>query len=158
MEMTFSTTQRVGEIVAAFPGAAHYAYLKRELPLLAGFVTKIDRVHGQRHPELSELQQLFQRFRAEMEAHLPAEEEELFPLIRDRAKAVATLERLEAEHQEAGRLLGQMREVTHGYRLPPDACGTYMVTYQKLAELEADTLTHIHLENNILFPRLREQA
>jgi len=234
MEMTFQPAQRVGEIVAAFPGAAnvfkaygidfccggnrsltealrarrvpeqafladlklayaeaqqrqavgdwrqaplpelvehivatHHAYLKEELPLLSAFVAKIHHVHGERHPELVTLDQQFQALRAEMEPHMAAEESEFFPRViayarsgaaADLRQALATLDELEGEHAAAGQLLGTMRETTRNYRLPADACNTYTLAFQKLEGLESDMFEHVHLENNILFPRLRSAA
>lgn len=234
--MTFTSAQRIGEIVAAFPGASnlfkthgidfccgggrsladalrqkgiaeadflaqlqdayeqeerrlekpgtdwrtvpysalvdrivmvHHGYLKRELPILSQFVEKIDRVHGERHPELSALNQQFQALKAELESHLADEENRLFPLViafeqsgsrTDLERALSTLEELESEHQAAGDLLAAMRQTTVDYALPADACRTYTLSFYKLEELESDMFQHIHLENNILFERLRAAA
>lgn len=145
----------------------HHAYLRQELPLLSGFTNKIHRVHGDRHPELGALDQLFHALKAELDAHLDEEEQELFPLVaayarlgaqEDLTHAIQALDGLESQHEAAGKLLAAMREVTGGYTLPPGACRTYTLTFQKLRELESDLFMHIHLENNILFPRLREAA
>ena len=232
MKMAFQSTQRVGEIVSAFPGASnlfkvhgidfccgggrtlgevlrqkgigeesfladlqrafdataerastetdwreapldalvsrvvdvHHAYLRQELPLLSNFTNKIHRVHGAHHPELGVLERLFHELKAELEAHLTEEETELFPLVvayaksgarEDLSQAIQTLDELESQHETAGKLLAAMREVTDGYTLPEGACRTYTLTFQKLRELESDLFMHIHLENNILFTRLR---
>lgn len=144
---------------------AHHGFLRQELPMLSGFVTKVARVHGNRHPELIALYQTFHRLKDEMEGHMASEEKVLFPLIRayeetgtraDLDRALKTLDELEAEHEAAGNLLAVIRETTNGFQLPPDACRTYTATYHELAELESDMFTHVHLENNILFPRLRQ--
>lgn len=141
----------------------HHAYLNQELPLLSQFTTKIFRVHGEHHPELGELHKLFHQLKAELEQHLIKEEEILFPLIKEAertgdpsqyARAKAAIQQLEAEHSAAGDLLKQMRELTGEYALPEDACRTYTLTFHKLAEMESDLFQHIHLENNILFPRV----
>jgi regulator of cell morphogenesis and NO signaling len=141
----------------------HHAYLIKELPLLSEFVTKILRVHGQVHPELAQLHRLFHQMKSELEQHLITEEEIVFPLIRkaeqtgdqaDAAKAANTIEELENDHRAVGDLLKEMREVTQEYRLPEGACRTYTVAFQKLEEMESDLFEHIHLENNVLFPRL----
>lgn len=147
--------------------SVHHGYLKSELPVLSQFVDKIDRVHGERHPELSTLNRLFHELKAELESHLGDEENRLFPLVTayaqsgDRAdleRALETLEELEAEHQAAGDLLATIRKLTGEYQLPHDACRTYTLAFHKLEELEADMFQHIHLENNILFERLRSAA
>jgi regulator of cell morphogenesis and NO signaling len=64
------------------------------------------------------------------------------------------IDELEGEHDSAGDILKELREVTHHYELPDGACRTYTLTFQKLEELEDDMFTHVHLENNIMFPRL----
>ncbi len=145
----------------------HHGYLVQELPLLSEFVTKILRVHGQGHPELSRLHQLFHQFKLELDRHMIDEEQSVFPKIKEYAEtgsrealeqAVAAIDRLEAEHSGAGDLLRHMREATSDYSLPPEACRTYTLTFQKLEELEADMFQHVHLENNILFTRLAKEA
>ena len=142
----------------------HHAYLLKELPLLSEFVTKILRVHGSAHRELSQLHKLFHQMKMELEQHMISEEEIVFPLIKKAeqtgdqtslSKAAETIEELEAEHSAVGQLLKEMREITDNYRLPEDACRTYTLTYQKLEEMESDLFQHIHLENNVLFPRVR---
>ena len=146
--------------------ATHHAYLKRELGGLAEFTSRIRNVHSLGHPELMQLDHLFRTFMLEIEEHLLKEEEQIFPLIKQYdmergkdtlARAVAAIDELEAEHSAAGDLLREMREITADYSLPPDACRSYMVTFQKLEELEDDMFQHIHLENNILFPRLEKE-
>lgn len=145
----------------------HHQYLKEELPVLSSFTTKIFKVHGERHPELAVLYRQFHELKIELDLHMQDEEVRLFPLVEayeasgsreELEKALACFEELESEHQEAGDLLAAMRETTQGYALPPDACRTYTLTFQKLQELESDMFNHIHLENNILFPRLRAAA
>jgi regulator of cell morphogenesis and NO signaling len=141
----------------------HHAYMNKELPLLGEFVTKILRVHGAAHRELSVLHKRFHQLKMEMEQHMILEEEIVFPLIKKAeqtgeqaslSKAAETIEALEAEHSATGQLLKEMREITDDYRLPEDACRTYTLTFRKLEEMEADLFRHIHLENNVLFPRV----
>lgn len=143
----------------------HHAYLKEELPVLGEFVTKILRVHGARHGELAELHRCFHTLKMELEQHLVSEEEQMFPLVceferePDAGKLAAAqnvIAELESEHTGAGDLLKRMREITDGYTLPDGACRTYTLTFQKLEEMESDLFEHIHLENNILFPRVME--
>lgn len=139
----------------------HHHYLRQEVPLLAGFTAKIARVHGERHPELVTLNQLFIELATLMEPQLRAEESELFPMLRASEDLGGALERMTAVtngHQAAMALVEGMRKATDGYRLPPDACRTYTVAFQKLSDLDADLTTHMHLENNVLFARMRKQA
>lgn len=142
----------------------HHAYLNVELPRISELTTNILRVHGAHHPELKTVHRLFHNLKMELEQHLIKEEETEFPLIKayesnPTAEAKQEIQRilreLEEEHTGAGDLLKELRNVTHDYQLPEDACATYRLTFEKLEELENDTFQHVHLENNILFPRLR---
>jgi regulator of cell morphogenesis and NO signaling len=135
--------------------------LEEELTALSPYVTKISRVHGDNHPELLKVNELFYEFKKEMLEHCAKEEEVVFPLIRklanneveDRAAASAQIIELEKEHDAAGAILMQIRELTSDFALPVDACGTYTLVFKRLEELEGQTFMHVHLENNILFPR-----
>ena len=142
----------------------HHAYLRGELPRLAGMSAKVCGVHGERHPELRRVDGTFGRLRAELEMHMAKEERVLFPMIRElEASSVRPvfhcgslanpLRVMEAEHDAAGEALAEMRELTGGYSVPPDGCNTYRVLMDGLASLERDLHEHIHEENNILFPR-----
>ncbi|MDQ0255826.1 regulator of cell morphogenesis and NO signaling [Evansella vedderi] len=141
----------------------HHGYLAEELPDLSFYVTKIFRVHGQAHPELAELHRLYHDLKIELEQHMIKEEQVVFPAILqyeeregqlDRDLAISRIDELEAEHEEAGSLLKRIREVTSDFTLPPGACTTYKMTFKRLEELESDMFQHVHLENNIMFPRL----
>ncbi|WP_376774557.1 hemerythrin domain-containing protein [Clostridium thailandense] len=70
---------------------------------------------------------------------------------------ISAIEELENEHEGAGDILKELRKITSGYKVPADVCNTFMFTYQKLEEVEADTFQHIHLENNILFSKLKDK-
>jgi regulator of cell morphogenesis and NO signaling len=143
----------------------HHTYLIRELPILKDFISTILDVHGIHHREvLTRVDTLFNNLKIELEQHLIKEEEDLFPLIMeyDKNPNVKTLDKawkvineLESEHEGAGAVLKELRKITDQYTAPPDGCNTYRVTFQKLEELESDLFQHIHLENNILFPRLQ---
>lgn len=142
----------------------HHAYLNAELPRISELTTKILRVHGAHHPELKTVHRLFHNLKMELEQHLIKEDETQFPLIKayetnPTAEAKQQIQRilreLEEEHTGAGDILKELRKVTHDFELPEDACATYRLTYEKLEELENDIFQHVHLENNILFPRLR---
>jgi regulator of cell morphogenesis and NO signaling len=141
----------------------HHAFLWAELPRLSELTTKILRVHGEHHPELSKVHKLLHSLKMELEAHLIKEETIQYPAIKkyeenktkeNLTRAVELNKDLESEHTAAGDILKELRKVTNDYTVPADGCSTYSLTYAKLEELEADTFQHIHLENNILFPRL----
>jgi regulator of cell morphogenesis and NO signaling len=134
---------------------------EEELTMLSPYVTKVSRVHGDNHPELLKVYELFYEFKKELLEHMAKEEEIVFPLIRklenntvqNREEALALIIELEKEHDHAGEVLRQIRAVTSDYELPFDACGTYRLVYKRLEDLEGLTFMHVHLENNILFPR-----
>ncbi len=141
----------------------HHAYLWSELPKISEYVTKILRVHGEHHPELIQVHKLFHMVKLELEEHLVKEETIQYPAIfkylesnksGDLEKAVKVIAELEVEHTAAGNVLKELREVTKDYQVPDDGCRSYELTYMKLKEMESDIFQHIHLENNILFPRL----
>jgi regulator of cell morphogenesis and NO signaling len=142
----------------------HHAYLKQELPRLEFLVGKVSRVHGDHHPELVELNEVFNAMKAELESHMMKEEQILFPICRqleqsDGARSfhcgsVANPIRVMImEHDNAGDALERMNALTGGYTPPADACNSYRAMMDGLAELERDMHQHVHKENNILFPR-----
>jgi regulator of cell morphogenesis and NO signaling len=134
---------------------------EEELSLLSPYVTKVSRVHGDSHPELLKVHELFYEFKKELLEHMAKEEAVVFPLIKqladgtveNREEAINMIVELEKEHDHAGEILRQIRSVTSDYTLPLDACGTYRLVYKRLEDLEGLTFMHVHLENNILFPR-----
>jgi regulator of cell morphogenesis and NO signaling len=134
---------------------------EEELSLLSPYVTKVSRVHGDSHPELLKVHELFYEFKKELMEHMAKEEAVVFPLIKqladgtveNREEAINMIVELETEHDHAGEILRQIRSVTSDYTLPLDACGTYRLVYKRLEDLEGLTFMHVHLENNILFPR-----
>jgi regulator of cell morphogenesis and NO signaling len=144
----------------------HHHYLWAEMPRITALVDKIVSVHGERHPELAEVQRLCSELRADLEPHLTSEEQELFPMVRRLVATtggsgshdpalVAQIEVLAAEHETVGDLLDELNRVTSGYTTPTDGCASYSACYRALAELEADTHLHVHKENNLLFPAVR---
>lgn len=142
--------------------STHHAYLKGELPRLTALVGKVSEVHGDRHPDLHRVREIYGGMSREILSHIVEEEEILFPLIRglesvDKAapkdSVAAPIRRMESEHDASGDALAVMRELTDGWTPPPDACGSYRAMLQGLQELEHDLHQHIHKENNILFPR-----
>ncbi|WP_066071084.1 iron-sulfur cluster repair di-iron protein [Neobacillus soli] len=134
---------------------------EEELANLSPYVTKVSRVHGDNHPELLKAYELFYEFKKELIEHMAKEEAIVFPLIKqladgtveNREEAIAMIVELEKEHDHAGEILREIRAVTSDFELPLDACGTYRLVYARLEALEGLTFMHVHLENNILFPR-----
>lgn len=147
----------------------HHEYLKLELPALGQRLSKVLEVHGAREPEMwNRLAEVFGDLRAELELHMHKEEAILFPFIEQYAKAEAEgrplprppfgtvanpIAVMEREHAGAGEALVELRTLTRNYELPSYACNTVRALYQGLPALEKDLHVHIHLENNILFPR-----
>jgi regulator of cell morphogenesis and NO signaling len=120
-----------------------------------------------RHPELGDIARCFGALRADLEPHLLKEERVLFPLIRELVLATTMpsfhcgslrnpISVMEREHDTAGALLAEVRELTGGYTCPPDGCTSYEMLYRGLAELESDTHLHVHKENNVLFPLVEQ--
>ncbi len=148
--------------------ATHHAYLRTELPRLSQLLDKIHDVHGDVHPELAPLRDLFVALYGELEEHMLKEEGVLSPPITrlETARGLGQprplshcgsvgnpIAQIEYEHEQAGGALQQMSGLTAGYSVPDDACPTFRETYEALDRLEGDLFQHIHLENNILHPR-----
>jgi len=152
--------------------STHHEYLKLELPRLNERMNKVLSVHGDKDPEtLPALSQTLRGLWDELDPHMQKEEMMLFPAIERFEQAVAAkqpppplpfgtfknpVHMMMAEHDNAGDALRRISELTHGYELPEYACSTVRALYEGLRELESDLHRHIHLENNILFPRAIE--
>lgn len=143
----------------------HHGFLKAEMPYLAKLVKTIYRVHGPHHPELAQVYELFNSFKDDLDAHLSKEETIQYPAIRkyletkseeDLNNAVNEIDELINEHINSVDILSQLRKVTQNYIIPDDVCPTFELTYQKIQNIEMDLFEHIQIENNVLFPRLRE--
>lgn len=141
--------------------ATHHRYLWEELPLLEALAAKVAGVHGERHPELADVDRLVRAVRADLEPHLTREELVLFPAIHALAGGQRTfafgdvgnpIRQMAEEHDAAGELLAELRRVTAGYAVPDDGCASYRSLYERLEALEHDTHLHIHKENHTLFP------
>ena len=148
--------------------STHHVFTRYELARLARLIEKVVSVHGVRHRELFKVQEIFLRLYDDLTPHLLKEENVLFPYIIEMAKAVQRGSRCESpcfgtvqnpvrmmsvEHETAGELLSQLRKLTSNYTVPADGCISYQTLYRALADFETDLHEHIHLENNILFPR-----
>lgn len=142
----------------------HHRYLREELPLIGQNVTKVFRVHGEDSPHLAELYSLFNTLKEDLLEHTAKEEESEFPKLLAYAANPSEegltelheiLHELESEHDGAGDILRKIRSITDDFTPPGHACTTYRLTYARLEELESMTFEHVHLENNILFPRYK---
>ena len=146
----------------------HHVFTKSQLARIGVLLTRVQNAHRSRHGAmLDSLSNAFDSLRAELEAHLMKEEQILFPAIKGIDGFLAgrggrpvvhcgsiahPIQQMEHEHDGAGAVLVSVRQITHNYSLPEDACETFKALYEALVALEADLHEHIHLENNILFP------
>ncbi len=140
----------------------HHKFVLKSLPELVFYTQKIANVHGMNHSELNEVADLFIDINRELLQHLQKEEEVLFPAIKEalksnnsEAKAIikTEIERMSTEHEFAGAAMDKINELTSNYRIPDDACNTYIVSLKLLQQFEDDLHIHVHLENNILYPK-----
>ena len=145
----------------------HHNYVKQNAPQIFAYVTKVATKHGDRFPYMVEVYRLFAAVQEEMMQHMMKEEQVLFPRIKqleffekpqhgiDYLKA--PIEVMEHEHDHAGSLMQQIRKLTTNYTAPDDACTTHRLTIAALKGFEEDLHQHVHLENNILFPKAMEK-
>jgi regulator of cell morphogenesis and NO signaling len=160
---TWTLTRLADHIVAV-----HHRYLRENLPQVGAYLRRIAEVHGRQHPELARMLTIHDPMAVELTDHLREEEEAFFPAVRRLQTAARDGEapapgdadtlrsltgRLSQEHDRVGTALHELRDLSMGYALPYDACATYSAAYQSLGGLEADLHRHVHLENNLLFPR-----
>lgn len=138
----------------------HHSYLREELPRLASWIAAVRRAHGERDGVLLEqLDAAFTAMKDELDRHIRKEEVVLFPaILRSEGWIAQPIAMMEQEHDSAGRALDELRRMTGNYQQPAHACATYRALYAGLAALEADLHLHIHLENNILFPRAKAET
>lgn len=149
----------------------HHRYVETRILEIEPFLRKIVSVHGKRHPELAEIAELFHQTAGELTTHMKKEEFMLFPFIRKMVKQKNAGEPLSAspfgsvenpiammhhEHDAEGERFDKIASLSNNYTPPADACNTYRVTFSMLKEFEEDLHLHIHLENNILFPKAIE--
>jgi regulator of cell morphogenesis and NO signaling len=146
----------------------HHGYVKREVPRLKQLLAKVVAVHCANHPELAAVQRTFANLADELLSHMMKEEMVLFPYVEKMEQAINDkkpmprapfgsianpVRMMELEHESAGNALEEIRTLTAGYAPPENACFSYKTLYSALKEFEADLHQHVHLENNILFPR-----
>lgn len=146
----------------------HHQYVRRMIPVISLHTDKVASVHGQNHPETKQIADLFLAVRDELEGHMMKEERVLFPHIKQMVlnkkensqffpPPFGTIQNpirmMELEHTSAGDALSKIRELSNNYTYPEDACNTFKALYSELKKFEEDLHKHIHLENNILFPK-----
>jgi regulator of cell morphogenesis and NO signaling len=146
----------------------HHVYTKQEMERLEALMAKVLSVHGQNHGELKRVGELYQQICADLKPHMFKEEQILFPYIIEMEESRAQnrpvpfapfgtvnnpVRMMMMEHDTVGDLLRELREVSSNYTVPPDGCISYETLYRALEVFEADLHQHIHLENNLLFPR-----
>jgi regulator of cell morphogenesis and NO signaling len=149
----------------------HHTYVNTTIPVLTAYLEKLSRVHGERHPELHEIRALFQEGAGALIDHMKKEEFILFPFIKAMNSAEKNdfplsaphfgnishpISMMESEHEAEGDRFRTISKLSDEYTCPPDGCQTYRVAYAVLDEFEKDLHKHIHLENNILFPKATE--
>ena len=146
----------------------HHNYVRKYLPEIKGYAAKVARVHGDRHPELLRINELVEKVDKEMFEHMADEENNLFPAVKEIVKAktngtpyVRNTERSfseivatsEQEHESVGDAMKEIRSLSDNFTVPADGCTSYRLLFKMLEEFENDLFVHIHLENNILFPK-----
>ncbi len=149
----------------------HHSYIRHEAPRLISICAKVVERHGAAHPEVKSIQELFQALAEELSLHMIKEENVLFPYLAQTETALGEgrpvspaifgsvempISRMLADHDDAGALTARIRSLSGGFVAPADACPTYRALYQGLEDFERDLHQHVHLENNILFPRALE--
>jgi regulator of cell morphogenesis and NO signaling len=141
----------------------HHYYVKNAMPMIAGHLEKVAAKHGETHPYMVRVKELFGMVREEMEQHMKKEEAILFPRILETENnpgarklfpsnyISAPIAMMEQEHEHAGDAMFEIRNLTHHYTVPTGACTTFRICLSELKEFEDDLHEHVHLENNILF-------
>ncbi len=159
--------QPLADLIAHI-NATHHVFIRSESPRIEALAAKVVGVHGKNHPELLTMQELFTALADELAVHLMKEEQILFPYVLRMEESVVAgepappamfgtvmnpIRMMMQEHDGAGEALRSLRQVTKNYRAPEDACISYRTLYDALQGFEKDLHQHIHLENNVLFPR-----
>lgn len=146
----------------------HHKYVRESIPVIYAHTQKVAAVHGNNHPEVVDIARHFEAVASELQSHMMKEEQMLFPFIKslvtakrnNRASIIPPfgtvqnpIRMMEAEHRVAGDELYEVRSLSKNYNPPEDACTTYRVSFKELQQFEQDLHQHVHLENNILFPK-----
>jgi len=162
--LAMSASQLVDYIVLK-----HHLYVRQAMPLILQHLERVATKHGDRFPYMQQVLELFTVLQQEMDCHMQKEEQVLFPRIKEVEKAVQQngpqaalnlgyisqpIHMMETEHEEAGNLMSEIRQWTSDYTPPADACTTFRISLAELRAFEEDLHRHVHLENNVLFPRI----
>jgi regulator of cell morphogenesis and NO signaling len=162
--LAMSASQLVDYIVLK-----HHLYVRQAMPLILQHLERVATKHGDRFPYMQQVFDLFTVLQQDMDGHMQKEEQVLFPRIKEVEKTVtqngprAALDlgyisqpiyMMESEHEEAGNLMSEIRQWTSDYTPPADACTTFRISMAELKDFEEDLHRHVHLENNVLFPRI----
>ena len=141
----------------------HHSYVKDSLPRISSYIFKVATKHGERFPYMKQVYVLFTQMKKELEFHMEKEEQLVFPRIEEMEEGKplpdqpqylrAPIDVMEEEHEVAGTFMKMISELTSGYNPPAEACTTFRVALNELKGFEADLHQHVHLENNILFPK-----
>jgi len=142
----------------------HHHFVRKKLPEIKAYATKVAKVHGRTHSVLNEMLEVFLVLKKEMLSHLEAEEQVLFPYIKKMQNneigedllnytTAHAIEMMEKEHDDAGQLMARLEKMSNGFTPPEGACTTFRVYFQSLEGFRDDLHKHVHLENNILFPK-----
>lgn len=146
----------------------HHSYIEENIPLIVQYASRVVQVHSQDQPELIQIQRLFSEVAVDLGGHLKKEELILFPFIKKMVKAKKEgtplekprfdtvdnpIKMMETDHEEAGYIFKRISTLSNNFTPPAGACNTYRAFYAKLEEFEQDLHQHVHLENNILFPK-----
>lgn len=151
--------------LAVYIVEVHHGFLRRELPRLHAMSERVAQVHGGHTPSLVEMFHVFTGLETELASHMRKEEQVLFPVIAALSRGVPAPCALDDpigcmihEHEEVGAALARLRDLSHGFQPPADACNTYRALFAGLRDLEEDVHRHIHLENAVLFPAAQAMA
>ncbi len=153
------------DFLADFIANTHHQYIRDNATVILGLADKVAQRHGPQHPELGSLAERVNTLMNDLLSHIEKEEKVLFPAIKSlvlnqndssasQASIKSIIDNMHIEHDHAGDDLKYLRKLTNGYTLPADACNSYNYLFEKLKEFEDDLFKHIHLENNILFPKV----
>jgi regulator of cell morphogenesis and NO signaling len=155
------------ERLAAAIVETHHVYIRSSTPVITGYLEKLVKVHGERHPELSRIEHAFKQVSRDLEPHMMKEEHVLFPYILELAGATGEEPRsspfgsvgnpirmMEREHELVGNQMRLIRALTNDFSPPEDGCTTYRICFAEILRFEQDLHRHVHLENNVLFPQV----